>query len=1681
MRRKSKRIVGLLLAVLTLQFPVLPLSGSAETDSKNINVPNASFEEAAGTWATGWSHMDTSDATFEVDTDYAHSGKNSLHIIASDEKKQPWAATTVTGLVPNSFYELSMFVDSSVSSNTNRGTGVKLEFYSGSPLSVETAVSASAIPNEYPNGPYMLNTNARWVEHKTIFNVPEDTKIVKIYLRIYGHGEAWFDDVSLKFSGGPAKYEFDTDKVFHYKEETGGDAYVKVNSFYEGQGVAEDTFADFVVKKGEEICEEAQNVPATNMEARYTYSTSYMEPYEKYTLYCTIKNSKGEILENHQQNLYVVDRPSMMSEDGYLMVDGKRFNPISAYHVEVEDYAKAVEGGINTVQVGYGNAYLPNEELRASTLEALSTHNLKGIFCLYVGNKMAGHPDIFENTKQIVEIMKDNPNIIAYALQDEPFLMGDDKEKRIHAEEAYLAIRKIDKVHPIYITDKRREYISKKYCDILCVDSYAHNGDTRNVTRDSVRAWEETKDKNGFWELAATYNINGAFPTMNDARNSIYRAFEEGARGMGYYSFSDAGKIEGHNQIYEWDLWEDYCKFNKEEAPILFDRFVNGNATVFNQYDDGAGTDNAIDSMRWFDWFVGEDMYLVAHNRGRASASVTIPLRSRNGKIKIDGFKAEPVGLTTQKAMSGNGEMTLTLGSEEIALFKIIPDQKVDLSRINESSFDDLEGYDWAQDAIAALDAKNILNTVLEGKYGPGEAITRLDFVSFLVRALGLTEEGEAFPDCDIKEIKIAQRAGITNGDTDGNFRPYDTITRQDIMTTACRALNAAPTDKEIPAFSDWNMVSEYARDAVKTMVQAEVIVGNGDGTLNPLGLATRAEAAVMLNRILNTEFNKAVVNAPDVPKPDVKEEITFSGNPDENTIQIWNNATDLLKALGVSLPKIEKSVTCGEFENAVSAFIDAKYEAFEDDLKAITYCEAVEALVKLLGYEAYAPSHGGYMAMAAQLELIKGLSPEEHIRAGELAMLLANAADIKTAERTDFGKNEEYRESNDTLLSLYRNIHKVKGVVEETYYTGADVRRGEILLDGEVYTGGEAYHRQRVVAFAEFTEDEKKILYIEPASGTKVVTVDAEDILEADTSVIRYETENGKDELVSIAGATVYVNGEKKVATGADFRPEQGTVSLVFTSGTVTSILVEKYENRIVQSVYKEDNTVYFKNGKELILENEKVRYYIDFEAVSLNEWNVLSVYTRGDGSLYKVRLSAESVQGAPSEISEDGILLGESVYPVSKACFGTPALGVTAKFYLDVNGKIAAVDDKNVTPEYGYFTAMEGGKGISGSVSVRIFTKKGELKVFETADSVKLNGIPQNNDALLSAPVLLDGKTVKQQLIIYEVNGNGEITGIETAQDALGCTRENMPSGFAKVYYTESVNGGQNHYIGYNVRTIGGKYRISDKTVNFIVPAIPSNREKDYSISIGYSRYEHSMFYPNCEIYDWNEDFSAGAVVQTVGNTAKEVGSGSAMAVIVGFGEAIDEEGMPRKAIRMLGSKGEETVYYAEDDFRVILNAQTLTDTNGGETEVTKIGYVPILNEDMPLSSLNIGDVVQFEAGGADGKTITAMCAVLRVKSPLVGENSSKSVSATGNYSDRTVAYGPVLEVWNDGISMLPGKFERVFFHYSTGADIAPVIIFDKNKETYEVKTLEAVRKGDMVFCRRANPYLEFFVVYR
>ena len=56
----------------------------------------------------------------------------------------------------------------------------------------------------------------------------------------------------------------------------------------------------------------------------------------------------------------------------------------------------------------------------------------------------------------------------------------------------------------------------------------------------------------------------------------------------------------------------------------------------------------------------------------------------------------------------------------------------------------------------------------------------------------------------------------------------------------------------DLGAFSDAGSIADYAQSHVAAMVAEGLIKGNADGTINPRGNTTRAEAAVIMQRIIN-------------------------------------------------------------------------------------------------------------------------------------------------------------------------------------------------------------------------------------------------------------------------------------------------------------------------------------------------------------------------------------------------------------------------------------------------------------------------------------------------------------------------------------------------------------------------------------------------------------------------------------------------------------------------------------------------------------------------------------------------------------------------------------------------------------------------------------------------------------
>ena len=176
----------------------------------------------------------------------------------------------------------------------------------------------------------------------------------------------------------------------------------------------------------------------------------------------------------------------------------------------------------------------------------------------------------------------------------------------------------------------------------------------------------------------------------------------------------------------------------------------------------------------------------------------------------------------------------------------------------NPKSFTDLGNHAWADDAITRLAARGIINGITRTTYGPARNITRADFTTLIVRAFGFEGEAANFADVPAnayyaEPVGIAKTLGIVGGVNESDFAPTAEITRQDMMVIVARALDQAGyvlDASESPEFSDTAEVADYAKDAVQTLTASGIITGAG-GKINPKGKTTRAEVAVILDRIL--------------------------------------------------------------------------------------------------------------------------------------------------------------------------------------------------------------------------------------------------------------------------------------------------------------------------------------------------------------------------------------------------------------------------------------------------------------------------------------------------------------------------------------------------------------------------------------------------------------------------------------------------------------------------------------------------------------------------------------------------------------------------------------------------------------------------------------------------------------
>ena len=208
------------------------------------------------------------------------------------------------------------------------------------------------------------------------------------------------------------------------------------------------------------------------------------------------------------------------------------------------------------------------------------------------------------------------------------------------------------------------------------------------------------------------------------------------------------------------------------------------------------------------------------------------------------------------------GKIVLRKGGYEKDLNVFVSDYDSE----TESAFADISGH-WAQQLILRMADSNIINGIeLDGRtyFKPDDSMTRAQFAQVIAKSEGLLTgdlSGVSLPYTDAADIqpwaqnavKAMYKNGIMSGRSNDSGKTFSfdadaSITRSEAMTVLGRLIPDAKIRR--PDFTDSMDIYEWAYEGISRLYGEGVIQGYSDGSINPNGNITRAEAISMMSRL---------------------------------------------------------------------------------------------------------------------------------------------------------------------------------------------------------------------------------------------------------------------------------------------------------------------------------------------------------------------------------------------------------------------------------------------------------------------------------------------------------------------------------------------------------------------------------------------------------------------------------------------------------------------------------------------------------------------------------------------------------------------------------------------------------------------------------------------------------------
>lgn len=316
---------------------------------------------------------------------------------------------------------------------------------------------------------------------------------------------------------------------------------------------------------------------------------------------------------------------------------------------------------------------------------------------------------------------------------------------------------------------------------------------------------------------------------------------------------------------------------------------------------------------------------VVKHDTKHADASVKSDAKRVDTSVKSDAKRVDTSVKNDVKEDAAKVEGKKAVKAKENLPAGVYPDTK----------------DNWARDAIQAMSQAGYLSGYSDNTFKPSAQITREQAAAIYGKVLQHNLNEQELADIVTKEsstsysdvetdrwsssaIKLVSAAGVMQGTSKTAFTPSKTMNREEFVASAAslaKKLNiTTPVKTEKVMFKDEDSISlDYVAD-INYMAQRGIVASGATENFNPKQPVTRAQAATILNRMLNG----AGLATPKHPTTETKVETAVKEDVKKADKTIEKDASKVSKDAKKDIAKTDKAVK----EDAKKAEKTAKADA---------------------------------------------------------------------------------------------------------------------------------------------------------------------------------------------------------------------------------------------------------------------------------------------------------------------------------------------------------------------------------------------------------------------------------------------------------------------------------------------------------------------------------------------------------------------------------------------------------------------------------------------------------------------------------------------------------------------------------------------------------------------------------